>query len=176
MAASVDIVYRKDKVNAKGESPLHIRITKNRKVRYIATGHKMTADFWDDTRRKVKSNFPNSVRLNHYLNKLKFDFQNDVLNEETKDTTISTKQLKKKITRSSSVEVNCTSQVTAHNEPFKNSIHLLALGAKNYLFEGSHEVAQHRAMLYSLLGTCKLHNLNPSNWLKLYLSSFPLIP
>lgn len=108
MAASIDIVFRKDKIlKKKGEekeitkdqkAPLHIRIIKNRKVRYIATGYKIESKFWDDDKRKVKNNYPNSVRLNNYLNHLKVEYQNEVLKQETQDTTISTKQLKKKIT------------------------------------------------------------------------------
>jgi transposase len=40
------------------------------------------------------------------------------------------------------------------------------LGRKNYLFAGSHEAAQRAAMMYSFLGTCKLHGVNPYTWLK----------
>ncbi len=104
MAASVDIVYRRDKVNSKGESPLYIRITKNRKVQYIATGHKLTENYWDLSRRKVKNNYPNSVRLNNYLNHLKNKYQDEVLKEETTDTKISTKELKRKITGSNDTD------------------------------------------------------------------------
>lgn len=52
------------------------------------------------------------------------------------------------------------------NNPVENSIRPVAVGRKNYLFAGSHEAAQRSAMLYSLLGTCKLHNIEPYHWLK----------
>jgi transposase len=52
------------------------------------------------------------------------------------------------------------------NNPVENCIRPLAIGRKNYLFAGSHEAAQRSAMLYSLLGTCKLHGINPFIWLK----------
>lgn len=52
------------------------------------------------------------------------------------------------------------------NNPAENSIRPVAIGRKNYLFAGSHEAAQRSAMLYSLLGTCKLHNINPFIWLR----------
>jgi len=42
----------------------------------------------------------------------------------------------------------------------------VAIGRKNYLFAGSHEAAKRSAMLYSLLGTCKLHGINPFEWLR----------
>src|SRR5262249_48378541 len=43
------------------------------------------------------------------------------------------------------------------NNPVENSIRPVALGRKNYLFAGSHEAAKRSGMLYSLLGTCKMH-------------------
>jgi hypothetical protein len=52
------------------------------------------------------------------------------------------------------------------NNPVENSIRPVAIGRKNNLFAGSHEAAKHSAMLYSLLGTCKLHGINPFEWLR----------
>ncbi len=52
------------------------------------------------------------------------------------------------------------------NNPVENSIRPVALGRKNYLFAGSHEAAKRSAMLYSLMGTCKLHDINPFIWLR----------
>jgi transposase len=52
------------------------------------------------------------------------------------------------------------------NNPVENSIRPVAIGRKNYLFAGSHEAAQRSAMLYSLLGTCKLNGVNPFVYLR----------
>jgi len=52
------------------------------------------------------------------------------------------------------------------NNPVENSIRPVALGRKNYLFAGSHEAARRSGMLYSLLGTCKLHGIEPYTWLR----------
>lgn len=52
------------------------------------------------------------------------------------------------------------------NNPVENSIRPVAIGRKNYLFAGSHEAAKRSAMLYSLMGTCKLHGVNPFVWLR----------
>ena len=51
------------------------------------------------------------------------------------------------------------------NNPVENSIRPVAIGRKNYLFAGSHPAAQRAAMFYSLLATCKNHQINPYNWL-----------
>lgn len=59
------------------------------------------------------------------------------------------------------------------NNPVENSIRPVAIGRKNYLFAGSHEAAQRSAMLYSLIGTCKLHQVNPFDWFKDVLNRLP---
>ncbi|MBK8298588.1 MAG: IS66 family transposase [Saprospiraceae bacterium] len=56
-------------------------------------------------------------------------------------------------------------EVEIDNNLVENSIRPLELGRKNYLFAGSHESAQRSAVVYSLLGTCKLHSINPYVWL-----------
>ena len=56
------------------------------------------------------------------------------------------------------------------NNLVENSIRPIAIGRKNWLFAGSHEAAQRSAMLYSLFATCKLHNVEPMQWLKEVLS------
>lgn len=52
------------------------------------------------------------------------------------------------------------------NNLVENSIWPVALGRKNYLFTGSNEAAKRSGMLYSLLGTCKMHGIEPYSWLK----------
>ncbi len=62
------------------------------------------------------------------------------------------------------------------NNPVENCIRPVAVGRKNYLFAGSHEAAQRSAMLYSLLGTCKLQDVNPFDWLRKVLKVIPAHP
>lgn len=52
------------------------------------------------------------------------------------------------------------------NNPVENSIRPVAVGRKNYLFAGSHAAAERSAIFYSLFATCKVHNVNPYDWLK----------
>ena len=51
------------------------------------------------------------------------------------------------------------------NNPIESSIRPIALGRRNYMFSGSHEGAQRSAMFYSFMGSCKLHHVNPMEWL-----------
>ncbi|MEI6949610.1 IS66 family transposase [Paraflavisolibacter sp. H34] len=58
----------------------------------------------------------------------------------------------------------------------ENSIRPLALGRKNFLFIGSHDAAPRTAMMYSLLGCCKMHGINPLEWLTDVLAHLPMHP
>jgi hypothetical protein len=59
------------------------------------------------------------------------------------------------------------------NNLIENQIRPVAVGRKSYLFCGSHESAQRAAIIYSLFGTCKLHNINPQDWLLDVLHKLP---
>ena len=59
------------------------------------------------------------------------------------------------------------------NNLIENTIRPIALGRKNYLFAGSHAAAQRIAVFYSLLGSCKLHSIEPYAYLKDILERLP---
>jgi transposase len=67
-------------------------------------------------------------------------------------------------------------QLEVDNNLVENAIRPVALSRKNFLFAGSHQAAQHIALLFSLLGTCKLHNLNPKEWLTDVIKKLPAHP
>lgn len=62
------------------------------------------------------------------------------------------------------------------NNLVENVIRPVAIGRKNYLFAGSHNGARRAAMLYSFLGTCKINNVNPFEWLRHVLNVIPTHP
>ena len=62
------------------------------------------------------------------------------------------------------------------NNLIENSIRPVALGRKNYLFAGSHQAAQQAAIMYSLLATCKINDVEPFHWLKHTLEVIPDYP
>jgi transposase len=63
-----------------------------------------------------------------------------------------------------------TGHLHIDNNPIERCMKNLAVGRKNYLFCGSHEAAKRAGLLYSLLVSCKLNNVNPYEWLKDVLS------
>ena len=64
-------------------------------------------------------------------------------------------------------------RIELDNNLIENAIRPLALGRKNFLFAGSHKAAQHAAMLYSFFGSCKMHGINPQEWLTDTLQRIP---
>jgi transposase len=67
-------------------------------------------------------------------------------------------------------------RIEIDNNLVENAIRPIALGRKNYLFAGSHDAAQRAAVIYSLLATCKKHDVNPYEWLRDVLSRIPTHP
>jgi len=62
------------------------------------------------------------------------------------------------------------------NNLVENGIRPIAIGRKNYLFAGSHDAAKKAAMIYSLLGTCLINQINPYDWLVDVLKRLPEHP
>jgi transposase len=62
------------------------------------------------------------------------------------------------------------------NNLIENAIRPVALGRKNYLFAGSHEGARRAALIYSLVSTAKLHDVEPFEYIKDILSRIPDYP
>lgn len=56
-------------------------------------------------------------------------------------------------------------KIEIDNNLVENSIRPIAIGRKNYLFAGSHESAQRKAMFYTFFAACKQHNVDPEKWL-----------
>lgn len=95
--STVKIVLRKDKINRNLECPIHIRIIKQRKTSYVATGIMLKASYWNFEASNVKRNHPNSVRLNLHLQKLCINYTDEVLKTETANQPINGKTIKKMI-------------------------------------------------------------------------------
>jgi transposase len=63
-----------------------------------------------------------------------------------------------------------TGHLQLDNNAIERCMRQVAVGRKNWLFCGSHEAAKRAGVLYSLLVTCKLNDVNPYDWLKDVLS------
>ncbi len=56
--------------------------------------------------------------------------------------------------------------VEIDNNIAENALRGVAVGRKNWLLVGSDSGGEHAAVLYSLIGTCRLNNVEPEKWLR----------
>jgi transposase len=67
-------------------------------------------------------------------------------------------------------------RIEIDNNAAERALRAIALGRKNYLFAGSDAGGERAAALYSLIGTCKLHSINPHAYLAHVLAQLPEHP
>ncbi|MCM4174159.1 recombinase [Arenibacter sp. TNZ] len=96
MGSSIKVTLRK-KANKQGLFPLAVRITKNRKTTYLYTGHYIAIKYWDEGNREVRKSHPNSERLNNLLIKKLAEANQTLIDLQTHQNDISSKQIKKEI-------------------------------------------------------------------------------
>lgn len=97
--ASVKIVLRTNYSKKNGTCPLAIRITQNRKTRFVFTGKYILPKDWDKNLCKVKRSYPNSARLNNFLLKKLSETENIALEADTANDNVSSKEIQKKVQR-----------------------------------------------------------------------------
>ena len=94
--ASIKIVLWKHDQKKDGTFPLAIRITQNRKTRYIFTGKYILEKDWNEDLGKVKKSCPNSARLNNFLLKKLTEVDSIALEAEGSRDFISSSDIKKR--------------------------------------------------------------------------------
>ncbi|MCC5612608.1 site-specific integrase [Nostoc sp. CHAB 5834] len=102
MAASYNIPLRKDKLNSKGEHPLYLRITENRRSSYKALGIYVLPELWDSKRQQVKRGYANSARVNTFLAKELANVQGKAIDMMTANKEVSARRIMNAVTRKTS--------------------------------------------------------------------------
>jgi len=95
--ASVKLVVRPNKKRKDNTIPIAIRITKDRKTRFIFTGKYVFEKEWDSKNNKVKKNHENSVRLNVFLRSKLAEVEGVSDRAEIAEEELSSKQIKRKV-------------------------------------------------------------------------------
>ncbi|WP_024771784.1 tyrosine-type recombinase/integrase [Aquimarina macrocephali] len=95
--ASVKIILWKHDQKKDGTFPLAIRITQNRKTRYVFTGKYILEKEWDATLSKVRKSHANSRRLNNFLKKKLSEADDIALEAETNKKNNTSKAIQKKV-------------------------------------------------------------------------------
>jgi transposase len=57
-------------------------------------------------------------------------------------------------------------RLAIHNNACERALRKIAVGRANWLFAGSDEGAERAAVIYTVLGTCRLRGVEPFAWLK----------
>ncbi|WP_324675536.1 site-specific integrase [Hymenobacter sp. GOD-10R] len=60
--ATVKVVYYKQKTLADGSHPFMVRITKNRKLKYLATGLSLHPKYWNAEKKEIRRSYPEKAR------------------------------------------------------------------------------------------------------------------
>lgn len=97
--ATVKILLWKHYKKKDNKFPIAIRITKDRKTRYVFTGKYVAEKEWDSVNSKVKKSHPNSARLNNYLLKKLTEADDALLEATSQDELVTSKQIQKKVKR-----------------------------------------------------------------------------
>lgn len=100
MAASVKITPLKHKMDKHGYCPIAIRITVNRKVRYISLGQKIALKDWSDKDGgQVKSTHPNFKMINTLITNKKAEVTNELIKTELDRPDFTSAQVKHSMQR-----------------------------------------------------------------------------
>jgi len=92
--ATVKIILRKNYKKKDGSYPIVLRITKDRKARFIFTGEYIQEKDWDAKKGLAKRTYKNSTRLNNFLLKKLSEAHNIALDVETNDSQKTVKNIK----------------------------------------------------------------------------------
>jgi integrase len=96
MSSQAKIILRK-KANKAGLFPLAIRISKNRQSSYHYIGQYIELRFWDQNNNRVKKSHPQADKLNNLLIKKMSEVSEKLIDLQSGNNDISSKQIKNKI-------------------------------------------------------------------------------
>ena len=91
--ASIKVILWKHDKKINDTFPIAIRITKNRKTKYIFTGKYIKEKDWDLKNSKVKKSYPNSAYLNNFLISKLAEANKTLLELEAGDKVVSSKNI-----------------------------------------------------------------------------------
>lgn len=94
--ATVKAVIREDKINAKNEAPIYLRITKNRKTTFVSLQISVLPEYWDKEKECIKktNKMKGYVRLNNFIDNKRVEMKNQLMDAEQIDKTLSAKKIK----------------------------------------------------------------------------------
>ena len=95
--ASVKVLLRLNKRRADGACPIVVQIINNRSLTQKFLGYAVKPEEWDKKNSKVAKSHPNSVRINHLIQKKITEVSAVILDADNNDLDLTRKQIKHKI-------------------------------------------------------------------------------
>ena len=96
--ATIKVILREDKTSVKtGKAPLYIRITQNRKSKFIALGIKIEPRYWNDDKSTIKRGVTNYKELNTYILQKRAEIEKASIELGMSSNYVSSKKIKEKI-------------------------------------------------------------------------------
>jgi len=65
--ATVRVIQKLNKLNKSGEAPLYLRVTKDRKAKFISLGYTLDPKDWNPRQCMVRKSFPEHERMNNFI-------------------------------------------------------------------------------------------------------------
>lgn len=104
MPTTVNLTQLKRKKKSNGEIPIYIRITENRKSRYLSTGISIKESDWNSKQQAIRKSHPLSTKLNDELTKLKLKAETKKSDLRQKDK-LDAKALKKELKTNKNITI-----------------------------------------------------------------------
>lgn len=102
MSASIKVVLYTSKTLSNGEHPIMLRVTKDRKLKYIGLGYSCSKALWNDSENQPKRKHPHFKELNILIDKKKIEANKLLLEFDTEENGYSASEVKKKLVKSTS--------------------------------------------------------------------------
>jgi len=93
MKVIIDIILFKQKTLSNGEYPIVVRLTQNKKRKYIRTGLSLDPKHWDDSKNRPKNTCPNQEHIDSIITEKLSKYQKQVLEFQSMGKVFSINQL-----------------------------------------------------------------------------------
>ncbi|SMO56845.1 site-specific integrase [Fodinibius sediminis] len=85
MATTINFYLRTERTNARGESPIYIRVTHNRKSSIYSIGIAVQAKDWNEDKQRVRRSHDSYKKMNHEIDRMFTKAQNKMLELRAED-------------------------------------------------------------------------------------------
>ena len=100
MNTSVSVVYYTSKTLKNGNHPLMLRVTQNRKPKYVSLGINIHPNFWDTKKNKPKTNCPNYMAIQRLITDKIKKYTDNIVDLQIENKDFTSKSLIEKVTSS----------------------------------------------------------------------------